>query len=90
MATDGAGRASAHPPRPALRPGALASTALVLIGFWFLTQLVNGFGSITSTTQTGVAYVAHIGGFIAGLVLVPPFGIGQWPAGEEGYLRVGH
>jgi hypothetical protein len=24
------------------------------------------------------------------LVLVPPFGIGQWPAGEEGYLRVGH
>ena len=64
-------------------------TALMLIGFWFLTQLVNGVGSITSTTQTGVAYFAHIGGFIAGLVLVRLFGIGQWPAGEQDYLRLG-
>ena len=64
-------------------------TALMLIGFWFLTQLVSGVGSITSTTQTGVAYFAHIGGFIAGLVLVRLFGIGQWPAGGEDYLRLG-
>jgi len=64
-------------------------TALMLIGFWFLTQLVSGVGSITSTTQTGVAYFAHIGGFIAGLVLVRLFGIGQWPAGEQDYLRLG-
>ena len=64
-------------------------TALALIGFWFLTQLVSGVGSITSTTQTGVAYFAHIGGFIAGLVLVRQFGIGQWPAGEQDYLRLG-
>ena len=64
-------------------------TALMLIGFWFLTQLVSGVGSITSTTQTGVAYFAHIGGFIAGLVLVRLFGIGQGPAGEQDYLRLG-
>jgi membrane associated rhomboid family serine protease len=64
-------------------------TALMLIGFWFVTQLVSGVGSITSTTQTGVAYFAHIGGFIAGLVLVRLFGIGQWPAGGEDYLRLG-
>jgi membrane associated rhomboid family serine protease len=64
-------------------------TALMLIGFWFLTQLVSGVGSITSTTQTGVAYFAHIGGFIAGLALVRLFGIGQWPAGEQDYLRLG-
>ena len=64
-------------------------TALMLIGFWFLTQLVSGVGSITSTTQTGVAYFAHIGGFIAGLVLVRLFGIGQGTAGEQDYLRLG-
>jgi len=64
-------------------------TALMLIGFWFLTQLVSGVGSVTSTTQTGVAYFAHIGGFIAGLVLVRLFGIGQGTAGEQDYLRLG-
>ena len=60
-------------------------TALLLTGFWFLLQLENGFGSITSTTQTqgGVAYFAHIGGFIAGMVLVKLFGAGARPAGQQ-------
>ena len=44
--------------------------ALVMIGLWFLLQLVNGIGSIAVTGQTtGVAYWAHIGGFIAGLLI---------------------
>jgi len=51
--------------------------ALVVIGFWFLLQLVNGIGSITSAGQTGgVAYMAHIGGFIAELVLTSVLGGG--------------
>jgi membrane associated rhomboid family serine protease len=58
-------------------------TALLLIGFWFVIQLENGFGSITSTTPGGVAYFAHIGGFIAGLVLIKLFGAGRRVAGEE-------
>lgn len=62
-------------------------TAFVLIGFWFVMQLVSGIGSITSTAQGGVAYFAHIGGFIAGLVLIRLFGAGQRPAGERDYLR---
>lgn len=62
-------------------------TAFLLIGFWFLIQLVNGVGSITSTTQAGVAYFAHIGGFVAGIVLVRPFGAGRRPRGEQDYLR---
>jgi membrane associated rhomboid family serine protease len=37
----------------------------VMIGLWFVTQLVSGFGG----QSDGVAYWAHIGGFIAGLVL---------------------
>ncbi len=44
--------------------------ALFMIGLWALLQFVNGFGSITVSDQTGgVAYWAHIGGFIAGIVL---------------------
>jgi len=37
----------------------------VMIGLWFVTQLVSGFGG----QSDGVAYWAHIGGFIVGLVL---------------------
>ena len=49
-----------------------AVSALIVIGGWFLLQFVSGLGSITATTTTdtgGVAYMAHIGGFIAGLAL---------------------
>lgn len=45
--------------------------ALIAIGLWFALQLFSGIGSIADTAQTGggVAYMAHIGGFVAGLVL---------------------
>lgn len=44
--------------------------ALIVIGIWFVMQLFSGIGSIASTAQTGgVAYMAHIGGFVAGFVL---------------------
>ena len=44
--------------------------ALVMIGMWALFQFVAGFASITASAQTsGVAYMAHIGGFVTGLVL---------------------
>ena len=44
--------------------------ALIVIGIWIVLQFFSGIGSIANTAQTGgVAYVAHIGGFLAGLVL---------------------
>lgn len=44
--------------------------ALIVIGIWFVMQLFSGIGSIASTAQTGgVAYMAHVGGFVAGFVL---------------------
>jgi membrane associated rhomboid family serine protease len=44
--------------------------AVVMIGIWALLQFINGLGAIAVTDQTsGVAYWAHIGGFIAGAVI---------------------
>jgi membrane associated rhomboid family serine protease len=44
--------------------------ALVVIGLWFVLQFFSGIASIANTAETGgVAYMAHIGGFIAGLML---------------------
>jgi membrane associated rhomboid family serine protease len=43
--------------------------ALIVIGIWIVLQLFSGIGSIASAAQGGVAYMAHIGGFLAGLVL---------------------
>jgi len=46
------------------------SNALIVIGFWFVLQLFSGVGSIASASDSGgVAYMAHVGGFIAGLLL---------------------
>jgi membrane associated rhomboid family serine protease len=44
--------------------------ALAAIGLWIVFQLINGLGAgvISSETVGGVAYLAHIGGFAAGLV----------------------
>jgi membrane associated rhomboid family serine protease len=48
----------------------IAVPALVAIGLWFALQFVNGLGAIAATEQTGgVAYGAHIGGFVAGAAL---------------------
>ena len=44
--------------------------AVAMIGLWALIQFVNGFGATSLSAQTGgVAYMAHIGGFVAGLIL---------------------
>src|SRR5258705_3998634 len=52
--------------------------AYVAIGIWFAFQLISGiriFGG--GSQQGGVAYAAHIGGFIAGLALIKVFTIGR-------------
>ena len=54
-----------------MRGGMTHVPAIVVLGFWIVIQLINGVGSVTATTRRrGVAYMAHIGGFVAGLVLV--------------------
>ncbi len=51
--------------------------AWVVLGIWFAVQSFNGY----SATDDGVAYLAHIGGFIAGAVLVLPVLIRRGGAG---------
>ena len=45
--------------------------ALVVLGIWAVLQFINGFGQIAVSAQAegGVAYLAHVGGFITGLVV---------------------
>jgi membrane associated rhomboid family serine protease len=45
--------------------------AALVLGFWFVLQLINS--SATSGGQGGVAWGAHIGGFVAGMALIPFF-----------------
>jgi membrane associated rhomboid family serine protease len=50
--------------------------AVILLGYWFIIQLFSGLGSITQTNLTGggVAWFAHIGGFLSGMLLVTVMG----------------
>ena len=48
--------------------GIIPVPALIVIGFWFVLQLFSGIGSLYYTSDNGgIAYMAHIGGFVAGL-----------------------
>jgi membrane associated rhomboid family serine protease len=60
--------------------GVAAVPALFMLGLWILMQFINGVGEIARTPETGgVAYIAHIGGFVAGMVLAPLMAAGQPP-----------
>jgi membrane associated rhomboid family serine protease len=47
--------------------------ALVVLGFWIVVQVLNGLFTFGSGEKGGVAFLAHVGGFVAGMVLVFPF-----------------
>ena len=55
--------------------------AFVAVGLWFVFQLISAFGVIGQGPQSGggVAFMAHIGGFVAGVVLVKLMAIGARP-----------
>jgi membrane associated rhomboid family serine protease len=44
--------------------------AWVMLAYWFGLQLFGGFGSIAEASHGGVAFFAHTGGFVAGIILV--------------------
>lgn len=52
--------------------------ALVFIGLWFMLQFLSGLGSLGTTSSGGVAWWAHVGGFVLGLLLAS--GVRSHPA----------
>ena len=46
-----------------------------MLFYWFIAQLFSGAGSLVYMDQMmgGVAYFAHVGGFLAGYLLIAPF-----------------
>lgn len=56
--------------------------APIFLGIWFVIQFFQGAFAITATQSTGVAWWAHIGGFIAGLAVA-------WLLGRSHVLRPG-
>ena len=58
--------------------------AILAIGMWFVFQVVSGLGMLGGS-ETGVAYGAHVGGFVAGLALVKVFMVGIASSGERSW-----
>ena len=44
--------------------------AMILLGLWFVWQLIQGLASVGLSDQVSVAFFAHVGGFVAGLVVM--------------------
>lgn len=62
------------------------TSALIVIGLWFALQLFSSVGSVANAAEGGgVAYMAHVGGFIAGVVLAFLLGGGRAPRLPSGY-----
>ena len=58
--------------------GVATVPAIFMLGLWIVTQFINGAGEVARTDETGgVAYMAHIGGFVAGMVLAPLLAAGR-------------
>jgi len=61
--------------------------AVLMLGYWFLIQLVAGLPALESS-QGGVAFWAHVGGFIAGVALILPFRDPIRVAAHQEHLRL--
>src|SRR5262249_56439990 len=53
--------------------------AFVAVGIWFLFQIISGLGALGDSRPSGVAYGAHIGGFVGRPRLVRGLGRGHEP-----------
>jgi membrane associated rhomboid family serine protease len=49
----------------------VALPAYLMLGYWFLLQILGGIPAL-SETAGGVAFWAHVGGFLAGVLLIGP------------------
>ncbi len=62
--------------------------AVIFIGFWFLSQIINGILFLPFSGLGGIAWWAHIGGFLFGLWLAPKFSDTTRPRRSKKIVRV--
>ncbi len=60
--------------------------AILVLGMWFVLQFFSGILSLGAREQTGVAWWAHIGGFVAGMILIKVMRARQAPPPERGFF----
>src|SRR5947208_2365813 len=69
----------------------VALPAWVMLGYWAVLQLLSGLAGLREIEKGGVAFFAHVGGFIAGLVLIRLFAseevLRRRPTPPAGYYR---
>jgi membrane associated rhomboid family serine protease len=58
----------------------IAVPAVLVLGFWFALNLLDALGWIGAVGDTGVAFFAHVTGFLTGVLLALPFRIRRQPA----------
>jgi membrane associated rhomboid family serine protease len=51
--------------------------AYVMLGYWIVIQVLGGVTASASTERGGTAFMAHVGGFVAGVLLVKLFETGE-------------
>jgi len=61
--------------------------ALLVLGMWFVLQFFSGVASLGVRQGAGVAWWAHIGGFVAGMILIKLLMIGSRPPAERAPVR---
>jgi membrane associated rhomboid family serine protease len=61
--------------------------AILVLGGWFVIQFFQGVASLGAAEMEmgGVAFFAHVGGFVAGVLLIKPLALGRSP-GRRGRL----
>jgi membrane associated rhomboid family serine protease len=64
----------------------IAVPAWMMLGYWFLYQLISGFPTLGGD-GAGVAFWAHVGGFVAGVALVPLFRVSARVAAHRAHLQ---
>jgi membrane associated rhomboid family serine protease len=57
--------------------------ALVLLGLWFVLQVASGLMGLFDVVLEPVAFWAHVGGFVAGMILMPLLAVGASPPGTD-------
>jgi hypothetical protein len=58
--------------------------ALAVLGFWFVTQLLEARNALNQGVDGGVAWWAHVGGFVFGLLMMKILTIGSAPPTPHG------